>query len=82
MGRQKDPVPFDPVPVTFMALKARGITQETCEHFGYGIGKAGDKYCHVAPLYDREGILVAQHLRFEGKEFRWRGSASEAPFQS
>lgn len=79
MDRQKDPVPFDPVPVdAFMALKARGITQETCEHFGYGIGKAGGKYCHIAPLYDHEGILVAQHLRFEGKEFRWRGSASEA----
>ena len=79
MDRQKNPVPFDPVPVdAFMALKARGITQETCEHFGYGIGKAGGKYCHIAPLYDHEGILVAQHLRFEGKEFRWRGSASEA----
>lgn len=61
MDRQKDPVPFDPVPVdTFMALKARGITQETCEHFGYGIGKVGGKYCHIAPLYDHEGILVAQ----------------------
>lgn len=79
MDRQKGPIPFDPVPVdAFMALKARGITQETCEHFGYGIGKVGGKYCHIAPLYDHEGILVAQHLRFEGKEFRWRGSASEA----
>ena len=78
MDRQKGPVPFDPVPVTFMPLKARGITQETCEHFGYGIGKVGDKYCHAAPLYDHEGVLVAQHLRFEGKEFRWRGSASKA----
>jgi len=68
MDRQKNPVPFDPVPVdAFMALKARGITQETCEHFGYGIGKAGGKYCHIAPLYDHEGVLVAQHLRFEGK---------------
>ena len=77
MDRQKGPIPFDPVPVdAFMALKARGITQETCEHFGYGIGKVGGKYCHIAPLYDHEGILVAQHLRFEGKEFRWRGSAS------
>lgn len=78
MDRQKDPIPFDPVPVTFLPLKARGITQETCQHFGYGIGKAGDQFCHAAPLYDHEGSLVAQHLRFEGKEFRWRGSASKA----
>lgn len=78
MDRQKDAVPFDPLPVTFMPLKARGITQETCEHFGYGIGKVGDRFCHAAPLHDPEGALVAQHLRFEGKDFRWRGSASRA----
>ncbi len=77
MERTQQSVAFDPLDVTIMPLTARQITAETCAHFGYGIGKVGGKYCQVAPGYDAGGTLAAQHLRFEGKEFRWRGSTKD-----
>lgn len=73
------PPSFDPVPVTIVPLKARGITLETCQHFGYGVGKyKGGGVCHVAPFCDAHGSLVAQHIRLEGKDFKWLGSAKQA----
>lgn len=67
--------------VTVRGLRARKITDETCKHFGYGIGKYKGKEVHVAPYYDAEGTLVAQHLRTQGKEFPWVGDMSDAlPF--
>lgn len=69
---------FDPVPVNIVPLSKRGITVETTNCFGYGSGKFGGRPCHVAPYHDVNGTLVAQHLRFEGKEFRWLGSAGDA----
>ena len=64
---------FSPLPVAFRALKARGITMETCRHFGYGIGAHQGRACHVAPFFNARRELAAQHLRLEGKEFRWLG---------
>ena len=69
---------FDPVPSNMVPLKARGINVETCQHFGYGVGKKGGGVCHVAPYHDAHGTLVAQHLRFEGKDFKWSGDAKQA----
>lgn len=69
---------FAPLDIDIKPLIKRGITAETCAHFGYGIGRYQGKPCHVAPLYDAGGVLVAQHLRLEGKDFAWLGDASRA----
>lgn len=71
------PKPSNLLDIDYRPLKARGITQETAQLYGYGISKVGDKPCHVAPYYDKNGDLVGQHLRFEGKEFRWLGQSKE-----
>lgn len=59
--------------LSYRPLTKRGITQETCQLFGYGISKYRGVPCQVAPYYDHDGHLVAQHIRMEGKEFRWIG---------
>lgn len=73
-------IPKDEIDIR--GLRPRQITDETCQHFGYGYGthpKHGD--VHVAPYYDRDGNLVAQHLRTKDKKFPWLGDVKEAaPF--
>jgi DNA helicase/primase-like protein/Toprim domain-containing protein/DnaB helicase-like protein len=62
-------------------LRTRKITDETARHFGYMMGTYKGKAAQIAPYYSTEGVLVAQHLRQEGKEFPWLGSPKEAaPF--
>jgi twinkle protein len=62
-------------------LRARKITDETCKHFGYMVGNYRGKPVHIAPYYNADGQMVAQHLRTEDKDFPWLGDASEAlPF--
>jgi twinkle protein len=62
-------------------LRARKISDATCEHFGYGIATYKGENVHVAPYYDRDGRLVAQHLRTADKDFPWLGHPKDAmPF--
>jgi twinkle protein len=58
-------------------LPKRGIKEETCRKFGYQIGTYAGKAVHIAPYYC-DGELVAQKLRFAGKEFRFVGEPSSA----
>lgn len=63
------------------ALRARGINEKTCEHFGYGKTQYKGKTVQVAPYYDADGVLVAQHIRGANKKFAWIGDPKEAlPF--
>lgn len=75
-NERSERVSFEPVASDLIPLKARGITVETCTHFGYGIGRYRNQVCHVAPYYDASGTLTAQHIRMDGKEFAWVGSTS------
>jgi twinkle protein len=61
-----------------MALRTRGITEETCAKFSYTVGKHNGKWVQIAPYYDDHGRLCAQHLRFENKDFIWLGDAKKA----
>lgn len=60
------------------SLSKRGIQAQTCQKFGYTVGKIGDKNVQVAPYYDKNGYLVAQHIRTPDKEFFWRGNSKDA----
>lgn len=63
---------------TSMALSKRKLTQETCEKFGYTASRFNDRPVQVAPYYDNQGLLVAQHIRFPDKDFLWRGKPKQA----
>ena len=50
-------------------LKARGISQETCERFGYFVTRDGrGQKVQVAPYHDTAGRLVAQKVRPKDKK--------------
>jgi twinkle protein len=62
-------------------LRARKITDDTCKHFNYRVGLHHNRTVQIAPYYDADGRLVAQHLRTAGKEFPWIGEPKHAlPF--
>lgn len=79
-GAAKARPTFEALPCDILPLKQRGIDAATCEKFGYGIGRWGKEkaWCHVAPYRDAEGRVVAQHIRLEGKDFKWLGDSKDA----
>lgn len=61
------------------ALTKRGLTEETCRKFGYSSGKDGVKSIQIAPYYDKNNNLIAQHVRYgPEKGFSWRGKSKDA----
>jgi twinkle protein len=59
------------------ALGKRGITEETCRKFGYGIGEHHDKKVQIAN-YRRNGQIVAQKIRYADKTFSVKGDLKSA----
>ncbi len=59
----------------FVALKKRGIREETCRRYGYEL--SDDNKCQIAPYYDTSGRLVAQKLRTPDKKFSITGDAGK-----
>lgn len=62
---------FTPIPGEVQALSRRGISEDTCRHFGYTLGtdpKTGKKV-QLAPYTDEHGRIVAQKWRTADKEF-------------
>jgi len=59
------------------ALVKRGITEETCKHFSYGIGEYNGKPVQVAN-YITDGERVAQKLRFANKDFTFIGEPKDS----
>ena len=49
-------------------LAKRGIRVETCQKFGYKIGRKNGKPVQLAPYRDKSGKVVAQKLRFADKD--------------
>ena len=49
----------DLIPIEYAALKKRGITEETCRFFKYGIGQFKGQTVQAAQ-YVRDGEVVAQ----------------------
>lgn len=71
---------FTPIEGSVMALPRRGISEETCRHFGYLVGtdpKTG-KPVQLAPYTDQHGRVVAQKVRDADKNFCVVGKLKEA----
>ena len=52
----------------------RKISEATLRKFGYQCyTRNGNEVWHVAPYYDKNRTLKAQHMRGPDKQFKWRG---------
>lgn len=75
-----DPTDFTPIPGEPLALRKRGLTEETCRHFGYLVGTdpKTDKPVQLAPYHDADGRVVAQKWRTQDKDFGVVGKLKNA----
>lgn len=64
-------IPFSDM--KFEALSKRGITQTTCQKYGYYITNYKGEPCQVACYYDDNGVVCGQKLRFRDKSFTCLG---------
>ena len=71
---KKEWKPLIPIPC---ALPKRGITEETCKFFNYGISQLNGTDCQVATYRNQSGLVAAQHIRFKDKRFIWKGDLSD-----
>lgn len=55
---------------TFEDIPKRRLKAETCRKAGYMVGTYRGKKCHIAPIHNEQGELVAQKIRLPGKDFR------------
>jgi twinkle protein len=68
----------DLIPVDFAPLKKRGISEDTCRFWQYGLGQYSGQTVQVAQ-YIKDGEVVAQKLRFPSKDFLILGDAKAMP---
>ena len=69
----------DLLPVTdIQSLPRRGITEETCRKFGYGLGEYYGEPVQIATYCDETGKPVAQKVRFKDKSFKFLGDTKAA----
>lgn len=66
------------IDVVTSALKKRGITEDTCRFWGYGLGEYNGQTVQVAQ-YIKDGSVIAQKLRFPSKDFVTLGEFKGAP---
>ena len=66
------------VAVEAVPLEKRGLRQETLKKYGYGVAEVYGRKAQVAPYHDARGRLVAQKVRFPGKDFTVLGDLKHA----
>lgn len=71
-GGQKENMDTNFVDGEVRALKARGISEETCEKWNYRVGKFSGRPVQIAN-YMHAGKVVAQKIRFPDKDFTVTG---------
>ncbi|APU03043.1 DNA primase/helicase [Pectobacterium phage PP81] len=58
----------------YVALTARGISEETCRKAGYWIAKVNGQNYQVADYRDQNGVVISQKLRDKDKQFSCKGA--------
>lgn len=75
-----EPPAFIPLDHTAQRLEARRISRDTCERFGYGVGRDDNgNAVQICDVRDERGNLVAQKIRGRDKQFRSVGSLKDKP---
>lgn len=54
-------------------LTKRKIDEHTCKFFNYQIGQHNKSPVQIANYYNKKYEVVAQHIRYPNKDFRWVG---------
>lgn len=62
---------------SYTALKARGITEETCRKFDYQVGMDGSRPVQIANYRNDTGQVVAQKIRDQDKNFKILGDGKD-----
>ena len=65
----------DLLQTTFQAIPARGLSEETCRKFGYGVTTYKGQPVQVATYRDKSGRPVAQKIKTADKRFSIIGDA-------
>ena len=66
------------VEVNEINTSIRGISPDIFKQFSYYKGPTGE---HVCNMYNKDGVVVAQKMRYKDKTFSWKGDTKEAvPF--
>ena len=66
------------VEVVEITSKVRGISPEIFKQFSYFKGSDGR---HICQMYNKDGAIVAQKMRFKDKTFSWKGKVKDTvPF--
>lgn len=61
--------------IEYVTLNKRGITEETCRKWGYGIGSFGGEPVQVATYRNLKGSVIAQKIRTRNKDFSILGES-------
>ena len=69
---------FNPVRGATQALPKRKLTEATCKLWGYEVADYNGEKVQVANYKDDQQNLIAQKIRFAGKDFRFTGDAKKA----
>jgi twinkle protein len=65
------------IEVEYVSLDKRGLTEETCRLWQYGVGEHHGQAVQVAHYRDSSGEIIAQKLRTADKQFRILGDSSK-----
>jgi twinkle protein len=65
------------IEVEYVSLDKRGLTEETCRLWQYGVGEHHGQAVQVAHYRDSSGEVIAQKLRTADKQFRILGDSSK-----
>lgn len=80
-SNEKPQIPSDLIERTYQAIPSRGLTEETCRKWDYGVGTAFCKVtgqlepCQVATFRTDTGVPITQKCRFKNKNFSIRGKS-------
>lgn len=71
---------YTPIEGDYRALPKRGLSEDTCRHFGYtvGVDPNTEKFVQLAPYKDADGNTVAQKIRTQDKDFAVVGKLKNA----
>lgn len=72
---------FEPAPSKISGIPKRGLSEETCRRWNYGVGKFKGEPAQVANIYDpKTRQLIAQKFRLASKDFPIIGKTRRLPF--
>lgn len=77
-SKAKAPAPGILTDLTYQAITSRGLREDTCRKYGYGVTTYRGEPVQVAP-YFKDGVVVAQKIRTRAKQFSITGDGKNLP---